>query len=92
MEIAQLCKSTFNNKLQQTMYLCNKRNMSQIWWTDFGRVKVKGHIMMHNYTPLTNVHTKCQTSTPYRIQEIARQDFKTHGHYDKVKGQSKVTQ
>ena len=25
------------------------------------------------------------------MQEIAPQDFKTHGHYDKVKGQIKVT-
>ena len=28
--------------------------------------------------PLTNVPTKCQPSTPHRIQESG-QDFKTHG-------------
>ena len=31
MEIAQLNKSTFNNQLQQSTYICDKRNMSQIW-------------------------------------------------------------
>ena len=31
MEIAKLCKSTYNNQLQQSTYLCDKRNMSQIW-------------------------------------------------------------
>ena len=42
--------------------------------------------------PLTNVSTKCQPSTPYRIQEIARTNFKTHGPYNKVKGQINITQ
>ena len=46
--------------------------------------------MMHNYTPLTNVPTKCQPSTPYRIQ-VPRQDFNMHGQYDKVIGQNKIT-
>ena len=32
----------------------------------------------------TNVPTKCQLSTTYKIHE-PRQDFKTHGQYDKVK-------
>ena len=31
MEIAQLCKSAYNNQLQQSIYLCHKRKMSQIW-------------------------------------------------------------
>ena len=31
MEIAQLCKSAYNNHLQQPIYLCHKRKMSQIW-------------------------------------------------------------
>ena len=40
--------------------------------------------------PLTNVPTKSQPSTPYIIQELG-QDFKTHGEYNKVKGQIKIT-
>ena len=51
----------------------------------------KGHKMMQTYTPLTNVPTNCQPSTPYGIQEIAQTKFKTHGHYDNVKDQIKVT-
>ena len=31
MEQAQLCKSAYNNPLQQSIYLCHKRKMSQIW-------------------------------------------------------------
>ena len=31
MEIAKLYKSAYNNQLQQSIYLCHKRNMSQIW-------------------------------------------------------------
>ena len=31
MEIAQLWKGASNNQLQQSMYLCHKRKMSQIW-------------------------------------------------------------
>ena len=31
MEIAHLCKSAYNNQLQQSIYLCHKRKMSQIW-------------------------------------------------------------
>ena len=31
MEIAQLRKSTYNNQLQQSIYLCHDRIMSQIW-------------------------------------------------------------
>ena len=64
MEIAQLCKSAFNNQLQQSICLCHKRNISQI---QFGRAKVKGHTIMHTYTPLTNVPAKDQPSTPYGI-------------------------
>ena len=28
---AQLCKSAHKNQLQQSIYLCHKRKMSQIW-------------------------------------------------------------
>ena len=76
MEIVQLCKSTYNNQLQQSIYLCHKRNMSQIWqvntlWQSQGETS---HHDAHLHS-LTNVPTKCQPSTPYRIQESG-QDFK----------------
>ena len=51
MEIAQLCKSAHNNQVQQSIYLCHKRNMSQIWQMNtLCRAKAKGHTMMHTYT------------------------------------------
>ena len=52
MEIAQLSKC-IKNQLQQSTYLCDKRNMSQYGRsTNFGRAKVKGHTMtMYTYTP-----------------------------------------
>ena len=53
--------------------------------THFGRAKIKGHTIRHICTLLTNVPTKCQTSTPYGIQEIAKTIF---SHYDKVKSKS----
>ena len=31
MEKAQLCKRAYNNQLQQSICLCHKRKMSQIW-------------------------------------------------------------
>ena len=52
MEKAQLCKSTYNNQLQYSTCLCQKISMSEIWQVNtFGRPKVKGHKMMHTYTP-----------------------------------------
>ena len=48
MEIAQLYKSLYNNQLQQSIYLCQKINMSQIWQVNTPcRAKAKGHDMMH---------------------------------------------
>ena len=35
----------------------------------------KGHTMMHNLHPLTNAPTKCQPSTSYRLQEVAKTRF-----------------
>ena len=72
MEIAQLCKSTYNNQLQQSVYLCHKRNMSQIWqvYTLWQSQSLISHHDAH-LRPLTNVPTKRQPSTPYRMQEIA---------------------
>ena len=31
MEIAKLCKRAYSSQLQQSIYLCHKRKMSQIW-------------------------------------------------------------
>ena len=31
MDIAQVCKSVYNNQLQQSIYICHKRKMPQIW-------------------------------------------------------------
>ena len=79
MEVAQLCKSAYNNQLQQFIYLCHKRKMS--------------HHDAHLH-PLTNVPTKCQPSTPYGIQEInpdkilklmanmTRSKVKSRSHHD----------
>ena len=51
-QFINLCKSIYNNKLQQSIYLCHKRTMSQIWQvTHFGRAEVKGHTMIHTYPP-----------------------------------------
>ena len=75
METAQLCKNTYNNQLQQSIYLCHKRNMSQIWQVNtLWETKVKGHTMMHTYTHThTHTHThpnQCsyQVSTFYTLR------------------------
>ena len=76
MEIAQLYKSTSTNQLQQSIYLCHKRNMFQIlqvnilWQSQSWRSHHDAHLH-----PITNVPTKCQLSTPYRIQWIAQTRF-----------------
>ena len=71
MEKAQLCKSAYNNQLQQSKYLCHKRKMSQIWQVTIlwqgAKLKVTPRCTP---TPLTNVLTKYQPSTPYGIKEI----------------------
>ena len=77
MGIAQISKSTFNNQLQQSIYLCDKRNMSQILqvntlWQSQGQ---RSHHDYAHLQPLTNVPTKCQPYTPNGIQEIARTRF-----------------
>ena len=30
-EVVQLRKNTYNDQLQQSIFLCHKRNMSQLW-------------------------------------------------------------
>ena len=72
MEIAQLCKSTYNNQLQQYMIcLYHKRNMSQIWQVNtlWQSQSYRSH---HNayLHGLTNVPTKYQSFTSYGNQEI----------------------
>ena len=76
MKIAQLYKSAYNNQLQQSIYLCHKRKMSQIWQgnTLWKSHSWRSHDDAHLHS-LTNVPTKCQPSTPYGIQEIAQTRF-----------------
>ena len=72
MEIAQLCKSTYDNQLLQSIYRCHKRNMSQIWQVNTlwqSQNLRLNHDDAHLQT-LTNVPTKCKPSTPSGIQEI----------------------
>ena len=52
--------------------------MSQIWQVNTHCERSHHEANLH---PLTNVPTKCQPFTPYKIQEIAGQDFNTHGQY-----------
>ena len=66
MEIAQLCKSTYNIQLQKSIYLSHKQKMSKIWQVYTLWQNHDAHL--HS---LTNVSTKCEPSTPYGIQEIA---------------------
>ena len=49
MEIAQLCKSAYNNMLWQSLYLCHPyiSNMAGAHTL----AEQKGHTMMHTYTP-----------------------------------------
>ena len=70
MEIAQLCKITYNNELQQSIYLCHNRRLSQIWQMNTLWQNQRSHHDAH-LQPLTNVSTECQPSTPYGIQEMA---------------------
>ena len=65
--------------------------MYQIWQvnTFWQSQNKRSHHDAHLH-PLTNVPTKCQPSTTYRIQDPG-QDFIGQGHYGKVKGQINVT-
>ena len=40
MEIAQLCKSAYNNQLQQSIYLCHKKKMSHLWQVNTLKLKI----------------------------------------------------
>ena len=70
MEKAQLCKSAYNNELQQSIHVCHKRNMSHIWQVN-RLCQIQSERSHHDALlhPLTNVPTECQHSTPYGIQE-----------------------
>ena len=65
MEIAQLYKSTYNNQLQQSIYLCYKMNMSQIWQVNklWQSQSKRSHHDTHLH-PITNIPTKYQLPTP----------------------------
>ena len=49
MEITKLCKSEYNNQLQQSMYLSKEKKFSNM--PGKHTLEVKGHTMMHTYTP-----------------------------------------
>ena len=74
---AQLCKSAYNNQLQQSIYLCHKRKISQIWQmnTLWQSQSQRSHHDVAHLHPLTNVPTKCQPSAPYGIKEITQTRF-----------------
>ena len=78
MEMAQLSRSTHNNQLQQSINLCQKRNMSQIWQ------------MNTLYYVWTNVPNTYQPCTHFDSEIWPGQDFKGHCDYSKVKDQVKV--
>ena len=90
MEIAQLCKSAYNNQSQQSIYLCHKRKMSQIW-------PVNTLWQSKKVTPLCTrtPHNQCpyKVSTFYTLWNTRNSPDKILKlrHYDKVKGQIKVT-
>ena len=80
MEIVQLSKSTFNNQLQQSTYLYDKSNMSQIWevntfWQSQRSHHKNAHLHPLNLHPLTNVPTKYQFPMPYSFRDIAQTIF-----------------
>ena len=65
MEIAQLCKSTYNNHFQQTIYLCLRETVSNMASKHIlPEPKLRSHHDAHLH-PLINVPTKCQPSSPY---------------------------
>ena len=85
-------QGTLNNQLQQSIYLCHKTKISQyVRWTHFGRAKVKDHTMIHTYTPQPMSLPSVKLLHLMESKKQPGQDFKTHGHYDKVKGEIKVT-
>ena len=69
MEKAQLCKSAYNNQLQQSIYLCDKRKMSQIWQVNtlWLSQSYRSHHDAHLHL-LTNVLTKCQPPNQCQIK------------------------
>ena len=93
MEIVHLFKSTYNNQLQQSIYLCHKTKMCQTWQANtLGQSQSqRSHHDDAHLQILTDVPTKCQPSTPYRIQEMAWTRVQINGHCDKLKGQIKIT-
>ena len=75
MEIVHLIRGTFYNQLQQSIYLCHKRNMRQIWQLNtLCRAKRSHHV--EHPQPLTNVHTKRQPSTPTRSKIWPKHELK----------------
>ena len=95
MEIAHLCKITYNYQLQQSIYLYHKRNMSQIWQVNtLAEPKLRSHHADAYLQTLINVPNPVPSVNLLHIMESKkwlRQDFQTHCHCDKVKGQIYIT-
>ena len=71
MEIAQFCKSTYNNQLQQFIYLCLKLMATRTR----SKVKSRSHHDVASLQPLSNVPTKYQLPTLYGLRDIAGTKF-----------------
>ena len=69
-EIAQLCKRTYNNQLQQSINLCYKRNKSQIW---------KVNTLWQE--PNLKVIPRCTPKPPNQCQDHD-QKVKSRSHHD----------
>ena len=64
MEIAQLCKTVYNNQLQQSKNLCHKRKISQIWQMNTLWQSKK---VTPRYTPTPPNQCPYQVSTFYTL-------------------------
>ena len=65
MEIAQLCKSIYNNHLQQSTYLSHKRYMSQKWQVNTLLQSQRLYLDDAHLNPFTNVYNPNQC--PYQV-------------------------
>ena len=96
MEIAKLCKNTYHNQLQESIKLCHKRNMSQIWAGDhtLAEPKLKVTPCRCTLTPLNQCNY--QVSTFYTLQNLRigpdkikiKNHRQNHSHCNKVKSQT----
>ena len=54
------------------------------------KVKLRSHTDVAYPQPLSNVPTRYQLPTLHSFRDIARQNFRGQGYYNKIKGQIKV--